>query len=138
MSEIRLVLVTAASAHSNKWAVSALCRVEVVMNRQRYKQLRHNIRASGYSWNWGSRVCLGSKYQYKEARTAEIALVLKTLLHPSYDKFEPIRPLHVLIKSRSIGEKDSRTPITKVQWQNWMRSNVRQDNRVFTEQLTSY
>lgn len=108
------------------------------MNRQRYKQIRHNIRASGYSWNWGSRVCGGGEYQYKEARTPEIALVMKTLLHPSYDNFEPIRPLYVLIKSRSIGQKDSRIPITKVQWQNWMRSNVRHDNRVFTEQLTSY
>ena len=108
------------------------------MNRQRYKQIRHNIRASGYSWNWGSRVCGGGEYQYKEARTPEIATILKTLLHPSYDKFEPIRLLYVLIKSRSIGEKDSRTPITRVQWRNWIRSNVRQDNRVFTEQLTEW
>lgn len=109
------------------------------MNRQRYKQIRHNVRASGYSWNWGTRVCLGDEYQHKEPRTPEIALVMRTLLHPSYDKFETIRPLHVLIKHCSIGEKkDNRSPRTKIQWQNWMRSNVRHDNRVYTEQLTSY
>lgn len=115
------------------------------MNREQYYKLRHHIRASGFSWNWGERVTIKRALRQngedsRVGKTRDLHLVLRTILHPHYDKFEKLRPLHVLIKHKRIGEKDgdNRAVRSKVIWQNWMRSNVRHDNRVFSEQLTSY
>lgn len=90
------------------------------MNRDKFYKLRHDIRSSGMSWNWGRRV--GKDLEWIKA----------TILHPSYDKFEPLSGTLVEVyKRRAKG-------VGRIQIKNWIRSNVRRDNRVFTEQLTNY
>lgn len=98
------------------------------------------IRASGWQWNWGSRIAPRKhtdKGYVNVHKNKEIELVMSTLLHPYYDKFEEMRPLYVMSRDGvRIGDGPGKR--TKVHWQNWMRSNVRHDNRIYTEQLTSY
>lgn len=99
------------------------------MNRGRFYALRHHIRCGLQSWKGYDTV----------SKDGVVGLVRKTILDSRYDTdFEKVRPLHELIKTRSIAGKDNRIALTRIQWQNIMRSNVRHDNRVFTEQLTSY
>lgn len=99
------------------------------MNRELFYTLRHHVRCGLQSW----------KHYDKVPKDGIIGLVRKTILDDRYDTtFEQVRPLHELIKTRSIEGKDGRIALNRVQWQNIMRSNVRHDNRVFTEQLTSY
>lgn len=115
------------------------------MNRKLWYKLRHDIRASGYSWNWGSRLTAnGRSLVTSEARDSKIAFVATTIEpavyatprvidyeNPDSGNFMPLYREWAQRKHR--GYRTSR-----IWWQNYMRSNVRRDSRLFTEQLTSY
>lgn len=107
------------------------------MNREKYYKLRNHIRSSGYSWNWGSRFKTRQTDSFKEIpKSKDIEIILSTLLHPSYDQFEDIGGIAgVWQRAKERGTMKDRTYIY---WQNIIRSNVRRDNRVFSEQLTGY
>lgn len=120
------------------------------MKRAQYYRLRHHIRASGWSWNGGSRLTKATSKYVKPslaigvAKTAAIALVGATLKglydNPknmdmeAVDSGQFMRLVHEWeqCKRLKVGRR------SKVWWQNYMRSNVRNDSGLFTEHLTSY
>ena len=117
------------------------------MNRQRYIYLRHSIRAGGWSWNWGSPFKTGNLLAGTERfKTPELALVASTLRRSSYDDFQhysrsEIKNLADLWRyaKNKLGPDESiyrARPL--IWWKNIMRSNVRHDNYIFTEQLTNW
>lgn len=75
-------------------------------------------------------------YASREFKDERLALVGSTLLHPAYDKFEDVGGiLDVWQRAKARGFMEDRT---RIYWQNIIRSNVRRDDRVFTEQLTNW
>lgn len=124
------------------------------MNKKQFYQLRHNIRASGWSWNGGnqltkpddwSRSCkMGRSMITGVAKTPTIALVAKTL-DAGYNK-----PKDMDLNATDSGKymrlvnewkQYKRLKVggrSKIWWQNFIRSNVRNDRAVFTHQLTSW
>jgi len=128
------------------------------VNRRRYEQLRHNIRSSGWSWNGGSRltqadewsknVGIGRSMQTGTPKTPEIGAVSKTL-KTSYDKPKPVdleatdsglymRLFREWNQAKRMHPDNVYQNRPRVWWQNFMRSNVRNDSAMFSEQLTFY
>jgi hypothetical protein len=117
------------------------------MNRATYYRLRHNIRASGFHWNWGSRFREKGSLSSSPAKSPEMQLVMSTLLNPqNYDRpkdmdllsdssdFKYLRLFNEWRWGKVRGRKDR----TRVWWQNFIRSNVRNDRALFTGQLTTW
>lgn len=113
------------------------------MDRAKFYALRHNARASGMDWNWGSRLRKGG-VSYGPAKTPPLEMVLTTIPHKAYDKpmiidrvnanSAHLMPLHWEWEQRK--RRGIKTP--RIWWQNFIRSAVRNQSRLFTEELISY
>lgn len=121
------------------------------MNREQYYRLRHNMRASGWSWNGGNRLTKEDNVPWPKAsmaigvpKTETIGIVARTLktLYEGPKVLAPEKETDSAGYMRLDLEwnqfKRRGLSRTRIGWQNYIRSNVRNDRQIFADQLTEW
>ena len=123
------------------------------MDRARFYQLRHDVRASGWKWNGGTQFRIGRTREYTSPldppKNKQLSLIMATLpdlyakpldrnMEATDSQVQYMRLVYEWKQVKTRVAEGRFEGYTKIWWQNFIRCHVRGDRRIFTEQLTSY